>query len=236
VEDTYKDFARRCVTEASRDCLRILTFTTWRTESTLSSWVPDWRAPIADWQGQGHRSNYHVELGWSGFLPTVNTDLDEFHKIRWSNISPAISDDGNELKVQGRVLAAVTSKNAHFFANTELPPLLKFGYDQALQVFPNSYRVQQLARSPPPVAGDVLCLLKGCSAFVYLHPVGSNNKCTITGQKDKCQSLAMRHLLWDVMKYCEEKHDSGKKMERLKFRDHGPEVINAIPEESITIV
>lgn len=166
----------------------------------------------------------------------MNTDLDKFHKIRWSEIRPAVSKDGEELRVQGRVLAAVISKNEHFFANTELPPLLKFAYDQALQVFSNSDRAQELGGSPSPVASDMLCLFRRCSAFVYLHPVNGNNKYRLPGQIDEYHSLAMRNLLGDVTESCQEKHDSGKKVQRLMFRDYAPEVINAIPEELIIIV
>jgi hypothetical protein len=187
-EDACKDFARRCITETSRDFLRMLTFTTWRAESPLPSWFPYWRAPIADWQDQGNKFNDHVELGWSGFLPRMNTDLDKFHKIRWSEIRPAVSKDGKELRVQGRVLAAVISKNGHFFANTELPPLLKFGYDQALQVFSNSDRAKELGGSPSPVAGDMLCLFKGCSAFVYLT---LSTATTSTGSQDKKKNTSL---------------------------------------------
>jgi hypothetical protein len=252
VEDAYKHFAMRCITTASEDHLRVITHGDWDPRATfnsnLPSWVPDCRSPIRI--PLIIKSAAYVWPYYAGRLEagTWESDLfkcEQWLVLRWSDTAPVVSPDCTQLTVPGRILTTITSEHADHL-NETVPSLVKKAILQ-LHRF-TSYDFRKNLTSPPAAeVGDLICLLKGCSALVYLHPVEDTETYRITAKYSRLQDIAARYLIRDLVTFDRDKYwyltenqktigiettNSGKNM--WEFRDM--KRINSIPEVLMTIV
>lgn len=86
-----------------------------------------------------------------------------------------------------------------------------------------------------PVAGDLICALKGCPAFVFLHKVQGSDKYKITGKYRRYQPLALQYCLKDVVLCTQTSFPRGKIYNhRWSFRNM--EMVGGLPQESFTVV
>ena len=220
-EQLYKEFAARCIANSpDSDCLKIITRANCHSQVELPSWVPNWSLPAPCWQPRG---------------PELKDDL--LSKISWSNTRPTTSENGNELHVHGRILATIAPETVHHFAtdrgtlNTIRKMVVK-GIHQ--------YYVSDHDPSPDPQPleiGDHICLLKGCPAIVFLHPLHQldGTRYTIVGKHARLQERAMVCYFGQRENVNEKGHRQwGKAPRALQEKD--VKTVNAIPEQEFVIV
>lgn len=256
VNDVYIDFAARCITDStSSESLDIITYTSPCGKCELPSWVPDWRLPINRWLAE---SNIKGEIHYAGIGGTsqlTHTQRpsphsgDHLSKLTWSKTSPTVSQADGEIIVTGRALVTLTSTHeavlmkghislfplAKVFKMGERNKVAKFAIDHLRHHYPGM--TNSLEDPEPPAAGDVLCALKGCPAFVFLRPVeGPRRRYRITAKDERFQRAAMKHCLQDLVRPKSEARRGWYSF--LSSRKFWKDVstVNRLPEETFAII
>lgn len=220
VEDVYKEFARRSVTTPSSNSLRILTFTSWYTDGRLPSWIPDWRVLSEVWQA--------ISVDGDEKGPSEDDGNNDLLKLKWSDAMPRVTTDGNELWVQGRILQTLTTQHAALFTK-DSDALIKMATKPFRWHFPE-IMMTLVPDAPKPVAGDLLCALKGCPAFVYLQLDEITQAYKIVGKLQKYQHIAVQNCLAEMVNIKGEL-DAAK---NWSFRNL--EAVERLPERLFTII
>ncbi len=163
--------------------------------------------------------------------------------LRWSDTAPVVSHDCTQLTVPGRILTTIGPEYADH-SNEVVPSLYKKMFTQ-LHRF-TSYDLRKYLIDPPAAeVSDLVCLLKGCSALVYLHPVEGIQKYRITAKFLALQEVAARYPIRDIVKFDRDDYFYLTKNQKTLQIVNGPKnmwefrdekKINAISEVLLTIV
>jgi len=169
----------------------------------------------------------------------------QLRKLTWSKTPPLVSHDCAQLTVSGRILTNIESEHANEL-NVTVHPLMKKIVTQ-LHRF-TSYDLRSNLTDPPAAeVGDIVCLLKGCPALVYLHPIKGTQTYRITAKYSKLQDIAAKHLIRDLIIFDRERSfcwteaqktavPTGVRSSENRWGFRNLKDIDAIPEVLLTIV
>lgn len=185
-------------------------------------------------------------------------DLLKPDKLKWSGTSLRVPEDSTELIANGRILTTLTA--AHENVPTKVigtPDFLRpskireknkianYAVDQVVKQlvrhYPQMEGILEDAHEDidPPVAGDIVCALQGCTAFVFLRPVegaGPDRRYRIVAKKIQFQYKAVNNFLQEKIEHQTDSAEFFGSHDRDWYFWRDIDAVNRIPEETFTII